>query len=94
MTMAHIALSIESLVSKGRPAIWLTLSLVELKAAGFETISEFVDFLDSNVTNVEDIFYTNDPKTALGAISFLIMDSKVIELLAKYFNLSIGANHG
>lgn len=87
MTMAHIALSLESEMQIRGPALWLTLSLLDLRNAGFTSVKCFCDFLRNEIKEEKHILFTNDPECALGAISFLVMEPELMLRLQEIFDL-------
>ncbi|SMF32544.1 DUF455 family protein [Pseudobacteriovorax antillogorgiicola] len=89
MTMAHVATALEKNLRLQRPHLWLTITLSEVKQAGYDSVKTLANEIKEQVASEQDILFTNDPETALGAVSFLLGDQNVLRLLDKKFNLHL-----
>lgn len=86
-TMGHIASKLEKKMAQGRSGYWLTLGISDVKTLNCTSVRELAILLEAKVENKEDLYFTNDPSQANGALSFLVFDSHVIAWLGQNLNL-------
>ena len=86
MTMGHVASAIDEKINKNSSSQWLTFSYKDIKGMGFTTVKNFAQKLLDEAKSEDGIFFTNDPETAIGALSCLVHDQKLLDWLQKQEN--------
>ncbi len=86
-TMGHIATVLEKKFSRGRPGYWLILGISDMSALGCSSMKQLATALESKVRQKDDLFFTNDPSQAMGAISFLVFDLDIMAWLREALEL-------
>lgn len=89
MTMGHVALGIDRKLNKNKVGRWQTFTSQDIRTLGFEDVLSFAKHLEGMSTG-DRVVFTNDPETALGALSCLITDHNVLKWIDESLNETKG----